>query len=1176
MGQAHCLAITAGGDVYAWGRGDTGQLGIGRHEDALVPTKVLDVKHALTCSAGEEHSAVVCRSTPGNQLFTWGSAHTGKLGVQNRLKMHKLPPTPVDALGEKQVSPTAVHCGQYHTVVTATPLDGIHPQRLWTFGGGWYGRLGHGNQENVYTPKLVESLDGFVMSAACGAYHTCALILDSELRGSNTEAGSLWFWGRDRMVCEHVDILTPKRAPFPEDLKFVSIVCGLEHTFAVSDDLFVWAWGDNTNGQLGELSRDSQSSEYQPCKTRLPSTPVVLATGSAHSVAYFRNKETYSWGNQRGGRLGLADPTESKVVNRPAKVKSAWASLEAALEVAPLEQEGEAEEAPQKDNPQWTKQMKALKTGQYKALSFGTMQTLLKSEPNDRRVQALKAQEAKLNLELSKFIREIKLLPEKEQEAVKLQADLEHSFCANLRRIKKVPGPDYGHMVPGKIAARLGYYEELLWILQQQGAYLGTLAMYLSRDDEETFFEVLNRVFEELDDARTMHLFRALLKQVITREIEQAKNLAGFFHKESSRVFHMFSAFALQRVHFKEVVHPVMDCTFLDKEGNRTLLGLIVELTNAHQHICFSIEEFKQAPAKRTKFKEQEYEEAEIKSEFNANLEIVRRFILGDFLKALRRYKLPNSLLKMFDSAVQEIKRRRFPDAVSNQGISAELMVFTPLLQLFVKGVLIPMFRRPKKYAGREVFLEVCERDAMEPDVVFNLEHLSNLLEAVVSGAESDNQAVDNIRRQLKPELLTSIADSLIGVVDDTDTQLTVDLYISHFDRTRHYVSMRTPTLMKLSNLLRRNLSKLRLNENDAVDRLCEKIGEWTAEEIQAAEKNEHMHNFIMNTRFLLKESNVVICSASRCPVPPRLSAHLHSSEEDSMLVAQFTGDPGTKYSGGQLLEELLYELGPIRGTTFDDLTEELKKMLNECEGKSPPDYTMAHRLSQGISTIAELKKLEATPTDLLEWMVSCLADRDRHSIYLEQVHNGIESIDMKCREFYSDLEEAKQELRQALHFSRTLHLPQQMVKQGRAQGVRLKLDVVAGRTDDGEDFGRKKVQGCSYAPMVTESLVHLKKEHIITKVSPWLDHMDQAGTHVHFTFALMNNGLDMTVTVSRTKGWKVIKSNVKQLRISEEKFRELRRAQEGAVVELPEEGEPLVVFASSKLVMMLAKIANH
>ena len=72
----------------------------------------------------------------------------------------------VSSLGSHKV--ISVTCGSYHTAaVTGSGL-------LFTWGGGMYGKLGHGNENGFNFPKRVESLHD-VKQVACGSRHTVCL-----------------------------------------------------------------------------------------------------------------------------------------------------------------------------------------------------------------------------------------------------------------------------------------------------------------------------------------------------------------------------------------------------------------------------------------------------------------------------------------------------------------------------------------------------------------------------------------------------------------------------------------------------------------------------------------------------------------------------------------------------------------------------------------------------------------------------------------------------------------------------------------------------------------------------------------------------------------------------------------------------------------------------------------
>ena len=90
----------------------------------------------------------------------------------------QLLPTAIDHLQKEHV--VSVVCGSGHTV--ALTKQG----RIWTWGRGDDGRLGHGDHGWKYIPRLVESLIPEIMRViSCGSYHSAAV----------SASGAVYTWG---------------------------------------------------------------------------------------------------------------------------------------------------------------------------------------------------------------------------------------------------------------------------------------------------------------------------------------------------------------------------------------------------------------------------------------------------------------------------------------------------------------------------------------------------------------------------------------------------------------------------------------------------------------------------------------------------------------------------------------------------------------------------------------------------------------------------------------------------------------------------------------------------------------------------------------------------------------------------------------------------------------------
>jgi len=134
----------AEGQLYSWGLGESGQLGLGKGAELLraaAPkvvtgfqdaqgTKLSSVK-VVFIAAGESHAAAV--SSDGD-LYTWGLNTFGQLGHGDRVSRYE--PTKVQALSDESVRVQWVSCGRSHTIVVS---DG---GEVFTWGSNEFGQLG--------------------------------------------------------------------------------------------------------------------------------------------------------------------------------------------------------------------------------------------------------------------------------------------------------------------------------------------------------------------------------------------------------------------------------------------------------------------------------------------------------------------------------------------------------------------------------------------------------------------------------------------------------------------------------------------------------------------------------------------------------------------------------------------------------------------------------------------------------------------------------------------------------------------------------------------------------------------------------------------------------------------------------------------------------------------------
>merc|ERR550514_510874 len=79
-GARHTLACSQDGFVYSWGCNENGRLGLGHSERNIrVPAKVTQgPAEVIFVAAGEAHSASI---TKASEVFMWGAGSYGRLGL---------------------------------------------------------------------------------------------------------------------------------------------------------------------------------------------------------------------------------------------------------------------------------------------------------------------------------------------------------------------------------------------------------------------------------------------------------------------------------------------------------------------------------------------------------------------------------------------------------------------------------------------------------------------------------------------------------------------------------------------------------------------------------------------------------------------------------------------------------------------------------------------------------------------------------------------------------------------------------------------------------------------------------------------------------------------------------------------------------------------------------------
>lgn len=252
-GRQHTLLVTSEGRVFSAGGNANGQLGNGTKTELKKPdvaewqTVQLPPGEKATCvGAGAEFSAFACES---GAVYAAGSGQYGQLGngrtgecieSRNRIGFDTVT-KPVRVIGfgagEGEVKVKQIACGTNHTLA----LD--ENGKVWSWGFGGYGRLGHKKPEDVLRPKRIETFESPAYCldiVACGQSSSFAVQKNRK---------SCYMWGMTKRTGEST--MYPKPLFDLQGWQIRSISSGATST-VVSAERSVISWGCSpTFGELG-------------------------------------------------------------------------------------------------------------------------------------------------------------------------------------------------------------------------------------------------------------------------------------------------------------------------------------------------------------------------------------------------------------------------------------------------------------------------------------------------------------------------------------------------------------------------------------------------------------------------------------------------------------------------------------------------------------------------------------------------------------------------------------------------------------------------------------------------------------------------------------------------------------------------------------------------------------
>jgi hypothetical protein len=235
-GEYHCIARTARGKVYDWGRKMKISLFNAKLE-LFKPnlTQNLKDKKIVQISCGLFHTLAL---TDSHEVYAWGSNVEGQLG--NNEGKYKIEPILVN---DKEV--VMISCGSRHSM--ALNSSG----HVFSWGWNECGQLGTGDTINSNKPKPISiSVKILFQKISCGAEHS--LLLSCE--------GDVYVFGRNNSG-ELGNLLIPMKIETSN--KFMDIIS--HHYFNISYALSVkgrhYIWGNSND--LEEVNKELKETNFE-------------------------------------------------------------------------------------------------------------------------------------------------------------------------------------------------------------------------------------------------------------------------------------------------------------------------------------------------------------------------------------------------------------------------------------------------------------------------------------------------------------------------------------------------------------------------------------------------------------------------------------------------------------------------------------------------------------------------------------------------------------------------------------------------------------------------------------------------------------------------------------------------------------------------------------------------
>ena len=276
LGENHTCVLLSDKSVKCWGNNHFGQLGRGDRRtigfardhmgENLLPVSLGSGVYVEQLVAGAYHN---CALLSDNNIKCWGRNDFGQLGQGHYRKAKK-------NAGVSTVGSRKDEMG-----------DRLQPTEI-----GWKGNI---------------------VSITSGAYHTCALSYEGQIKcWGHNQFGQLGVGHNQHVGMNNEEMVNIMAVDIGDEYKAISVSAGRFYTCAILENKSVKCWGKNNHGQLGQGHKETLGDEPHEMGENLKSVNLgpeakviqVSSGGYQHTCALLANYSVKCWGDNTHGQLG--------------------------------------------------------------------------------------------------------------------------------------------------------------------------------------------------------------------------------------------------------------------------------------------------------------------------------------------------------------------------------------------------------------------------------------------------------------------------------------------------------------------------------------------------------------------------------------------------------------------------------------------------------------------------------------------------------------------------------------------------------------------------------------------------------------------------------------------------------------------------------------------------------